>query len=52
MLDVGDAFPTEAVCPFCRYPTTLRGNCVSELPDNCHLLSALSMHGPAKKNLQ
>ncbi|XP_055084234.1 E3 ubiquitin-protein ligase RNF182 [Periophthalmus magnuspinnatus] len=52
MLDVGDAFPREAVCPFCRYPTTLSGNCVSELPDNCHLLSALSMHGPAKKNLQ
>ncbi|KAK7944959.1 hypothetical protein WMY93_000687 [Mugilogobius chulae] len=41
ILDVGDAFPKEAVCPFCRYPTILRGDCVSELPDNCQLLSAL-----------
>uniref|UniRef100_A0A8C6UY91 E3 ubiquitin-protein ligase RNF182 n=1 Tax=Neogobius melanostomus TaxID=47308 RepID=A0A8C6UY91_9GOBI len=24
ILDVGDAFPRKAVCPFCRYPTTLR----------------------------
>ncbi|CAL1580687.1 unnamed protein product [Knipowitschia caucasica] len=52
IVDVGDAFPREAVCPFCRYPTSLRGNSVSDLPDNLHLLSALSMHPPAQRNIQ
>lgn len=52
ILDAGQTFPPEAVCPFCRYPTTLKGTCMNELPDNCNLLSALNIHRPAQKNLQ
>lgn len=52
ILNVGDTFPREAVCPFCRYSTILKGECMSELPDNRHLLSALTIHTPSQRNLQ
>ncbi|XP_029971353.1 E3 ubiquitin-protein ligase RNF182 [Salarias fasciatus] len=52
ILDLGESPPNVLVCPFCRYVTTLPGEAVSNLPDDCNLVSSLALQSRNQRNLQ
>ena len=51
ILDLGESPPNVVVCPFCRYITRLPGEAVSSLPDDCNLVTALSLQSRNQRNL-
>uniref|UniRef100_A0A3B3CKQ7 E3 ubiquitin-protein ligase RNF182 n=1 Tax=Oryzias melastigma TaxID=30732 RepID=A0A3B3CKQ7_ORYME len=50
ILDLGESPPNALVCPFCRCITTLRGESVSGLPDDCNLVATLALHRRNQRN--
>lgn len=51
ILDLGECPPNAVVCPFCRYITRLSGETVSNLPDDCNLVTALALQSRNQRNL-
>ncbi|XP_051554200.1 E3 ubiquitin-protein ligase RNF182-like [Myxocyprinus asiaticus] len=52
ILDLGEFSPNAVVCPFCRYITDLPGEAVESLPDECNLVTALSIQTRKLQNLK
>ncbi|XP_026230687.1 E3 ubiquitin-protein ligase RNF182 [Anabas testudineus] len=51
IMDLGESPPNAVVCPFCRYVTRLSGETVSNLPDDCNLVTVLAIQSRNQKNL-
>uniref|UniRef100_A0A3Q1IKK6 E3 ubiquitin-protein ligase RNF182 n=1 Tax=Anabas testudineus TaxID=64144 RepID=A0A3Q1IKK6_ANATE len=51
IMDLGESPPNAVVCPFCRYVTRLSGETVSNLPDDCKLVTVLAIQSRNQKNL-
>lgn len=51
ILDLGESPPNAVVCPFCRYITGLPGEAVGSLPDDCNLVTALSLQVRNHRNI-
>ncbi|XP_056148604.1 E3 ubiquitin-protein ligase RNF182 [Lampris incognitus] len=51
ILDLGESPPNAVVCPFCRYVTALPGEVVSNLPDDCNLVTVLALQSRNHRNL-
>lgn len=48
---LGESPPGGVVCPFCRCVTTLAGEFVSSLPDDCRLVAVLAVQSRNQRNL-
>ncbi|KAJ8418656.1 hypothetical protein AAFF_G00001550 [Aldrovandia affinis] len=51
MAGLAELTPHSVVCPFCRYPTSLRRELVGGLPDDSNIVMALALRGRNRRKL-